>query len=924
MSSVLEAAERAVDERPEDAARWYALGLARLDAGQLAESEPCWRKALLLEPRHARASVNLGLVLQSLGRGSEALQCYRAAAAAEPALGQAWFNLGVLLLERAEPLEAIEALRAAVRLDPGRADWHAALGTALGEGGLPAEAVASLRAALEREPTLAGAHSELLQRLNAIPAFPRASLYEEHVAWAQRHAAVRERAFRNSRDPDRRLRIGYLAGDFADPAIAGCLQAVLARHDRAAFEVFCYSDAQLEDPASWRLRALGVRWHGVIGIPNEQLLIGLREDGIDILVDLAGHSAGGRRMALLAQGAAPVQAAWLGYPSTTGLPAIEYRITDADLSPPESQGEYVERLVRLPGRERCFAPGYESPAADLERGAQVRFGSRQPLAALTPEVAALWSQILDRVPGARLVLPAPVAARFAAAGIARERIESSSDTAFDIALDAFSISSAAAAIEALRQGVPVVALRGPSAASRQAASILGALGLAELVAKDAAHYVDIAVALASDAGRRARLREELRERVDRSELADAARFTRELESAYRRMWRAWCANEPARPFDVPVQAPSRRVEARPAAPRRRPLRVVLDGVFFQYFSTGISRVWQSLLQEWVASGFAERIVLLDRERTAPALAGVRRRVVAKHDYARLEDDRAMLQRVCDEEGATVFASTYYSSPLFTPGVMAVYDMIPEVFGSQLHIPMWREKDACIRRSQRFVAISENTARDLCSFYPELAPERVTVGYCGVSALFRPAAQAEIDDFRRRHGIGRPYFLVVGARTGYKNIQAFLSALAGLADRERFAVVCVGGETEIEPGLKALAEGSERHMLRLEDAELRLAYAGALALAYPSIYEGFGMPVAEAMASGCPVITTRLSSLPEVAGDAALYVKPLDEAGLREAMTRVREPALRASLVAKGLAQARKFSWAKMASTVETALTEAAA
>src|SRR5262249_28612801 len=150
--------------------------------------------------------------------------------------------------------------------------------------------------------------------------------------------------------------------------------------------------------------------------------------------------------------------------------------------------------------------------------------------------------------------------------------------------------------------------------------------------------------------------------------------------------------------------------------------------------------------------------------------GVRRRVVPKHDYARLDDDRAMLQRVCDEERATVFASTYYSSPLATPAVMAVYDMIPEVVGSDLGIPMWREKEACIRHARRFVAISENTARDLCSFYPEVAPQHVTVAHCGVSRLFRPASPAEIDDFRRRHGIGRPYFLLVGSRTAYKNAQ----------------------------------------------------------------------------------------------------------------------------------------------------------
>jgi glycosyltransferase involved in cell wall biosynthesis len=351
--------------------------------------------------------------------------------------------------------------------------------------------------------------------------------------------------------------------------------------------------------------------------------------------------------------------------------------------------------------------------------------------------------------------------------------------------------------------------------------------------------------------------------------------------------------------------------------------VVLDGVFFQEFSTGISRVWQSLLQVWVANGFAERVVLLDREGTAPPIPGVRRRVIARHAYERLEEDRALLQRVCDEEDAAAFVSTYYSSPLETPSVMMVYDMIPEVFGSDPAVPMWREKDTCIGHADRFVAISANTARELCAFHPEIDPSRVTIARCGVSPLFRPGEAAEVEAFRCRHAIGRPYFLLVGARKAYKNAATFLRAFAGLRERRQFAVVCVGGERDLEPELLTLRAGEERFTLRLDDEGLRLAYCGATALAFPSIYEGFGMPVAEAMACGCPVITTRNASLPEVAGDAALYVKPMDHVGMAKALVDVQDPELRAGLIARGLERAKLFTWPGMAHAVAKVLDEVA-
>lgn len=949
-STALEAAERAVASQPNDAALWYRLGIARLDSGLLEQSELCWRKVLALDPRHARASVNLGLVLQHTGRGDEALQCYRDGVAADPALAQAWFNLGALLLERRQPADAVEPLRAALQLEPGQAGWHAALGSALSEAGSPRDAVKSLHNALQLDPTLHRAHSEMLHALNLIPELTPQRIHEEHMEWARRHAGsapVREHG--NRREPERRLRVGYLSADFRDPSVSFCMQPVLAWHDHSGFDIFCYSDAMAEDPVSWRLRARHVTWRATAGLSDAQLAEEIREDRVDLLVDLAGHSAGGRRMPVFARKPAPVQAGWLAYPCTTGLDAMDYRITDRYACPDGVERYYAERLVRLPGSQWCFKPEFDAPDVGplpsiLQQA--VTFGALHDLAALTPEVIALWARLLKSVPGSRLIIAARGADRpaarvlekFAAAGVEPARIEALGDLSaasrlqlhgrIDINLDVFPWSGAAAALGSLWMGVPVVTLQGPASASRNAAGILNEVGLRELVAETEDRYLETAAALAGDRERLARLRGELRGRLERSELMQAERFTRGLEIAYRQMWRSWCAREPVRQMQIEPLAPGpRNVSRYPAAIARAgapQLRVILDGVFFQDFGTGISRVWQSLLHEWVASGFADRVLLLDREETAPRIPGVKRRVVARHSYDRLAEDRSMLQRVCDEEGAAVFASTYYSHPIGTPSVMTVHDMIPEVFAVDLGQPMWLEKDACIRHARRFIAVSSSTARDLCSFYPQILRTRVTVAHNGVSSLFRPAEAIEVEGFKRRHGITRPYFLLVGSRETYKNAETFLRVFAGLRDRQRFAVVCVGGEKNLQPELQALRAGSERHMLRLDDAELRFAYSGALALAYPSTYEGFGMPVAEAMASGCPVITTPNASLPEVAGDAAIYVKPMDEAALAHALTRILQPDLRDSLIARGLARARLFSWKNMANIVARVLTEAAA
>jgi glycosyltransferase involved in cell wall biosynthesis len=345
------------------------------------------------------------------------------------------------------------------------------------------------------------------------------------------------------------------------------------------------------------------------------------------------------------------------------------------------------------------------------------------------------------------------------------------------------------------------------------------------------------------------------------------------------------------------------------------MRLLVDGVFFQLNNTGIARVWQSLLPLVAQHGDIE-LFMLDRG-NAPDIAGVTRLPFPSRKLAEQSaDDSILIQRMCDHLEIDIFTSTYYTSPLATPMLLMVYDMIPELFGFDLTQRAWQDKELAISFSQRQLCISANTREDLLSFYPELDSERVVVAHCGVDgSVFRPAEKNQVEAFYLRHGIDRPYFLFVGSRVqhnGYKNSKLFFDALSGIEAAD-FDVVCVGGEREIEAEvLGRLPEGVRCHRFELSDADLSLAYSGALALVYPSLYEGFGMPVIEAMASGCPVITTAHGSLLEAAGDAACIISGTSVEEMRGALKRIRDKSYREELRRLGLVQSSRFCWQDMA------------
>jgi glycosyltransferase involved in cell wall biosynthesis len=360
----------------------------------------------------------------------------------------------------------------------------------------------------------------------------------------------------------------------------------------------------------------------------------------------------------------------------------------------------------------------------------------------------------------------------------------------------------------------------------------------------------------------------------------------------------------------------------PYAKSEKEFLVVIDGVFFQLNNTGIARIWKTLFEEWANDGFAKHIVVLDRAGTSPKISGVRYITVPPYDYNNTDADRVMLQKICDAEKADLFISTYYTTPLSTPSVFMAYDMVPEMTGANLAGQMWKEKHYGIYHACSYIAISGNTAKDLTKFFPYISKELVTIAYCGIERNFSPVYPDEMNLFKTRYGISKPYFLLVGERlgvNGYKNAILFFKAFSILDNKHGFEIVCAGGTNSLEPEFVPYASGVKVHLLKLSDNELRSAYSGAVSLVYPSKYEGFGLPIAEAMACGCPIITCRNASIPEVAGNAVIYVNDSEPNELVNALKFVQIPQNRNPLIVAGFEQAMKFSWRKMADIVSSTL-----
>jgi predicted O-linked N-acetylglucosamine transferase (SPINDLY family) len=519
-------------------------------------------KAHLPKAHLARLLAALGTTLTSTGPFEPAVALLRRALKLAPDLAPAHANLGAALVQWGRLDEGIASLRRALELQPEDAASHLNLGSALMKSALHTEALAELRRAVALRPADANFHSHLVGNLHYVPGVDAQALLEEARAWDCRHGLplkVAIAAHPNDRGHDRRLRVGYVSPDFREHAQRFFTLPVLAQHDHESFEIFCYSNAP-PDHVTARIRGHADHWRDVATVDDGAAAARIRQDGIDILVDLAMHTEK-NRLTLFAAKPAPVQVCWLAYPGTTGLSAIDYRLTDRFFDPPELGAPLsAERTVWLPSSYWCYDPlarGPEVGPLPASTAGRMRFGCLNNFCKVNEPLLALWARVLRQVGDSTLLLLAPpgeargrVRKTFAANGVDPGRLEFTEWRShaeylalyrdIDVALDPTPFCGGTTSLEALWMGVPVVTLVGSTVVGRGGLSLAQNVELPELVARSADEYVAIASGLARDLDRLATLRAGLRARLEASPLMDARGFTRALEAAFRGMWRSWC------------------------------------------------------------------------------------------------------------------------------------------------------------------------------------------------------------------------------------------------------------------------------------------------------------------------------------------------------------------------------------------------
>ena len=537
----------------------FAAALSQQRAGQLSAAEAGYRQILAENPNQPEVFYNLGLVLRTGGRLNEAVEAYERALELRPRFPEAINNLGVVFERLGRLDEAEDVFRHALLLEPDSSDTLSNLGGVLKDLGRLDEAVECLTRAHALDPGNARIHSNLIFTLHYSPAYDAAALHRAAAQWGEQHASGAEsvqRQFSNDPDPNRRLRIGYLSSYFRDHCQALFTIPLFSNHDHHRFEIFGYSDVTAPDAITARLQGYTDGWRQTTGLNDSEAAAMIRQDKIDLLVDLTLHMAD-HRLGVFAEKPAPIQVTWLGYPGTTGVKAMDYRLTDPYLDPAGTDSFYTEQSIRLPESFWCYDPLTEEPPVNplpADAAGFVTFGCLNNFCKVTDPVLDLWAQVLRSAPNSKLLLLAPVgSARTrvkARLGLVSDRVEFAAYQPrcdylelyhrIDIGLDTFPYNGHTTSLDALWMGVPVISRTGSTVVSRAGLSLMTNLGLPELVAETNDQFVHLATSLANDRKRLVTLRSGLRERMRRSPLMDAARFAKNMEDAYRLMWQSWC------------------------------------------------------------------------------------------------------------------------------------------------------------------------------------------------------------------------------------------------------------------------------------------------------------------------------------------------------------------------------------------------
>jgi protein O-GlcNAc transferase len=550
---------RALEIQPDWPQALSTLGVAFNQLGRLEEAEHCQRQAIALQPSFAAAYNNLGSVLLSREKWSESEDYLKQALALYPNYGSAYVNLGIALRAQGRLTEAADSLRQATTLSPKSAIAYLNLGFVLQNCRRLQEAAENFQAAVTLQPAAISAHNNLLLLLQYTSELTQEQWQKTLKAFNS--SLVGHPRFSHKRTSvNRCLRIGYVSADFRTHSCSWFFGALLANHNRAAFEIFCYANVQNPDDVTAQLQTESEHWHHIVGLSVASTAQLIYDHKIDILVDMSGHTSR-NCLEVFARKPAPIQVSWLGFPGSTGLAEIDYRLSDIWLTPEDTPEYFTEKIWNLQRPVHCYTPlSNAPPVAPLpaNRNGYLTFGSFNNLTKLTDETIALWASALCAVPNSRLVLKdlstgdagvqKGILDTFATHGISTGRItfleqqawiidHLASYGAVDIALDTYPYNGATTTMEALWMGVPVISLVGNRTASRYGLSFLSGAGLQDLAVDSPEAYVKAALKLSNNLQDLSTLRMQLRQRIGQSPLCNGSDFARAVENAFSQMWK---------------------------------------------------------------------------------------------------------------------------------------------------------------------------------------------------------------------------------------------------------------------------------------------------------------------------------------------------------------------------------------------------